>query len=781
MSGAAERRSGTPRGGWAGWLLAAIIGTVGALLTVGGGWLASLGGSLWYLGAGLVCLAVAVCAIRAPRAACVLYALFLVASILWALGETGLAFWQLLPPLAGPAVVGLLFLLFSRQIGAWRWAAPVAALICFGTLGLAYAQSEYVPRQATTGPALIDNAAEASRNDWRAYGNSVGGTRFSSADEITPANVGELQLAWTYNTGETSAKRPDVKAPFSFQATPLMIDDTLAFCTPLGNVVALNPETGEPRWSFDPQVDPANAQLLNCRGVSYHEAEGDGPCAKRLLSTTMDGRLIALDLTTGQRCEGFGQNGEVSLREGMGPVDPLSSYTTSPAAVVGNVAILGAYVRDNVTSDDPSGVVRAFDVRTGDMLWAWDPGRPEDAGPLQEGETWTRGSPNAWSVFSADPQLGLVYLPMGNATPDHIGTHRDALDDRYGGAIVALDVETGAVRWSFNTVRHDIWDYDVPAQPSLLDWKAADGSIVPALAASTKRGVIFLLDRRTGQPLLPLEQRPAPQGNIPGEAYAATQPYQPDFPSLAPAPLEERQMWGATPLDRLWCRIRYRSFDYEGDFTPPSTKGALQYPGNFGVLNWGGASIDPNRGLLVVNSSTMPQEVRLISRSELQDIAGQQSHGGGVLPQGGTDYAVSLRPMLSPLGVPCHAPPWGQLTAISLADRKIAWQRPLGTTADIAPAGIAMPGVFSIGGPVTTRSGLTFIAGTLDDYLRAFDSDTGKELWRGRLPAGGQATPMTYKSLRNGRQYVVIAAGGHGAFGTTPGDALVAFALPERR
>ena len=611
--------------------------------------------------------------------------------------------------------------------------------------------------------------------DWGAYGRDTGGTRHSPAAQITPANAARLEQVWSFETGDTAEKRRDIKAPISFMATPLMMDDRVYFCSPTGKVFALDADTGRQIWLRDPHARTGNAQMLNCRGVSYHDdPSAKGQCARRIISMTVDGRLLASDADDGVPCKDFGDNGSVNLAVGLGAVDPLRSYTSSPPVIVGDVAILGSYVRDNVTRHDPSGVVRAYDVKSGSLLWAWDSARPDGT---RTGE-WTRGSVNAWSAFSADPALGLVYLPTGNATPDHVGTHRTAEMERYASSIVALDVATGQVRWHYQTVHHDLWDYDVPAQPVLFDY-TVNGRKVPALAAPTKRGEIFILDRRTGRPLTGVEERPVPQGHLPGERYSPTQPYVTGFASFAPPPLTEASMWGATPLDQMWCRIRFRSLDYKGDFTPPSTRGMLQWPGTFGVLNWGSVSIDPDRQLMLVNSAAIPQEVRLFrhgSNSERPALA-KDSHAAGYLPQVGTDYGVSLLPMLSPLGIPCAAPPWGHLSAVDLRTGKIAWKRTFGTTADTAPFGIAMPGAFNLGGSVNTASGVTFIGATLDNYLRAFDTQTGRELWRGRLPAGGQATPITYVSRKTGRQYVVIAAGGHMYMGTTPGDFVVAFAL----
>lgn len=771
---------------WLRRLAGVVLLVIGAVLAAGGVKLLTLGGSAYYLLTGLACLGSGLLLWRGDRRGLWLYAAMLAGTVVWALAEVGTQFWQLLPRIAGPAVIGALLALppIRRRLtraddAATRWGLGGAALLAFAALAATFATNsafDVLPRRT-----FAFSPANPVSAEWTAYGQSAAGTRHSAAAQITPANAAGLEQVWSFQTGDTMAKRPEIKAPISFMATPLMVDDRVYFCSPTGKVFALDADTGQQVWLRDPKTQVGNAQMLNCRGVSYNaDPAVSGLCAKRIISTTVDGRLLASDAATGAPCPGFGTAGEVNLDTGLGDVDPLRSYTSSPPVIVGDTAVLGSYVRDNFTKDDPSGVVRAFDVKTGRLLWAWDSGRPDDAPMPGPGEGWTRGSANAWSVFSADPALGLVYLPTGNATPDHVGTHRSFMLERYASSIVALDVRTGRVRWHFQTVHHDLWDYDMPAQPVLVDYKVG-GRKVAALAAPTKRGEIFILDRATGRPLTPVEERPVPRGDLPGERYSPTQPYPSGFASFAPPPLTEAAMWGATPLDQMWCRIRFRSMDYKGMFTPPSERGMIQYPGTFGILNWGSVSIDPERRLMIVNSAAIPQEVRLFRHGAKTDrpALAKDSHAPGYLPQIGTNYGVSLLPMLSPLGIPCQAPPWGRIAAVDLDTGKLAWSRTFGTTADTAPLGIAMPGAFNLGGSANTAGGVTFIGATLDDYLRAFDTATGRELWKGRLPAGGQATPITYVSRKSGRQYVVIAAGGHMYMGTTKGDYVVAFALPK--
>ena len=511
----------------------------------------------------------------------------------------------------------------------------------------------------------------------------------------------------------------------------------------------------------------------------------------RLLMGSLDNRLIAIDAASGQPCFEFGDDGVVNLSAGIGEPMPGYNYVTSPPTIVNGVVIVGSFIMDNQSTNEPPGVVRGFDVITGEMKWAWDVLGPVAHHTLPDRDTYPRNTPNVWSVGSADAELGLVYLPTGNTPPDFYGGHRTPEQDRYPSSVVALDVQTGNVRWSFQTVTHDIWDFDIAAQPVLVDWDTPQGKR-PGLIVPTKRGEIFILDRRSGGPLTAVEEKPVPQNPAKGEWLSPTQPFSVGFPSFAPPDLTEASMWGATPVDQLWCRLQFKSLRYEGQFTPHSTQGTITYPGIFGVLNWGSVSLDPERGVMVVNTSYLPWFQQLIERSEADRLnitpfestskeAGPIHSGPEVYyAQAGTPYATDSRPFLSPLGFPCHQPPWGELAAVDLVSREIMWRRPLGTTRDHAPLGIPLPtGVFNMGGSVTTRSGLTFIAATIDNYLRAFDVDTGRALWKARLPAGGQSNAISYLSERNGRQYVVIAAGGHAPMLTTPGDYILAYALPD--
>lgn len=610
---------------------------------------------------------------------------------------------------------------------------------------------------------------------WGKWGNDDGGSRYSPLTQITPQNVWALKPAWRYHIGELEVPKT---SSATFEATPIIADNQMYTCSGVTKVVSLDPETGKEIWAFDPKSDNFSTYQLNCRGVTYARdtqiPEGQ-PCASRIFVGTLDMRLLSLDSKTGKLCSQFGANGIVDLRQGLGAYQRGDMAVSSPPVFIDNKIVVNARVIDNMRNDVPAGVIRAFDVHTGKLAWAWN-ALPPGMSNAANGEL-VRATPNSWAPMSSDPALGLVFVPMGNAAPDHYGADRKGLD-YYSSSVVALDAKTGKVRWHFQTVHHDLWDYDLPSQPVAFDLPTANGPR-PALAQSTKQGHVFILDRRTGQPIFPVEERPVPQtGAVPQERLSPTQPF-PANPAfiLRGKELTENDMFGFTPYDRAKCRQLFRDNDYQGIFTPPSTRGWIQFPSFMGTTNWGGVSVDPQRGILIANTTQAAAIMKLIPRAEADAMI---KEGAPILPSLGSPYGLKMGPMLSPFGAPCNSPPWGTLVAIDLKAGKRLWEIPFGTTRDQAPFPIWLNmGVPNLGGSVVTASGLVFIGATTDKFLRAFDIRTGQELWKSRLPAGGQATPMTYRLNKNGRQFVVIAAGGHKYLGTGRSDELIAYALPE--
>lgn len=613
---------------------------------------------------------------------------------------------------------------------------------------------------------------------WSQVGGDLGGQRYSPLTQIHRGNVAQLEEAWRFESG-------DVTATTSLQVTPILVDDDLILCTPRNQVVSIDAETGEEQWRFDAKPDLAGIYNPLCRGVAHAWVGSDrnSVCSSRIYLGTLDARLIALDAETGQPCPDFGVGGEVNLLDGIGETRDGEYYMTSPPVVVAGRVVTGAWVTDGQRVDAPGGVVRGWDARTGELVWAWDPvpadRDPVSAADVAQGREYTRGTANAWSLLSADEERGLVFLPMGNAAPDHYGGERNGLG-AYASSVVALDARTGERRWSFQTVHHDLWDYDVASQPVLYTHPGrAGGASVPALAQATKMGHLFLLDRETGEPIFPVEERPVPQGGVRGETIALTQPFPTLPPPLHPHSLPDEDVWGLTPIDRAECRKLVASLRNEGIFTPPSREGSIVFPGLGGGVNWGALSVDDRRGRLIVNSMRNPFIVQVVPREEAGDLSGTDLVGAQ--PQEGTPYVVLRAPLLSSWGMPCTPPPWGQLTSIDLATGEIEWQRPLGNLRELAPAFGAFFewGTPNQGGPIQTAGGLVFIAATMDRAFRAFDTETGDELWSTLLPTSGHATPMTYRVRPEGRQFVVIAAGGHFPLGSPPDDALIAYALPE--
>ncbi|HYK82175.1 MAG TPA: pyrroloquinoline quinone-dependent dehydrogenase [Gemmatimonadales bacterium] len=629
--------------------------------------------------------------------------------------------------------------------------------------------------RALLGQAATDSAA------WSAYGRDAGGTRYAPLEQITRHNVATLRLAWVYRTGELLAERG------RFEATPLFVDGTVYLATPLARVIALDPTTGAERWSYDPRVDlHGDYGDFTNRGVSTWvdtRAPARTRCRRRIYVATVDARLIALDATTGERCQDFGVQGAVDLKQGLvnAPAYAGEYEVTSPPAVVGDLVVVGSSVADNHRTDAPDGVVRAYDARTGAERWRWDPVARRPGAPGYD--TWrgpkahTTGAANAWSVLSADPARDLVFVPTGSASPDYYGGERLG-QNLYANSVVALRASTGQVVWSFQVVHHDLWDYDAPAEPVAFTLARGD-SAIPALAVATKMGHLFILDRRTGVPLVPVEERPVPQTDVPGEETWPTQPFPPAAFRLVPESLPAADAFGVTPEAREECRQRIAALRSEGIFTPPSLRGSLHYPGTLGGTNWSGVAVDERHGWLVVPTNHLPMVVTLVPRDSLHAVwmARRDRTAVELGQMQGTPFGMLREVLWTTDHHLCNPPPWGQLTAFDPAAGEVKWQVPLGYLPELAahvPAARAW-GSPALGGALVTAGGLVFIAGTFDQQLRAFDVETGDELWRTALPAGGHALPMTY--VAGGRQYVVIAAGGHDRLHTAFGDYVLAFTL----
>lgn len=710
---------------------------------------------------------------------------------------------------------------FTGSSRATAFTGSPRALTAFAAL-TALAGAVLVACGAPDAPAAAaarstDSAGSANSTDptdveWPHYGGTEGGTRYSPLAAIDRNNVGRLQVAWTARTGDIppemfeagghgdvdGAPEGDPRADggcggchgseIRFETTPLMRDGVLYVATPFNRVLALDPASGEELWSHDPEVDKERgySEGFIARGLSaWNDPSGTegAPCSRRLFFATIDARLLALDAADGRPCRDFGARGQVRLDRGVGlggREAELGDYlVTSPPAVVGDVLVVGSAIGDNRRRDVESGVVRAYDVRSGALRWSFDPiprGPDHPAWPewTPEGARST-GAANVWSIISADPARDLVFLPTGSAAPDFYGGERPGRND-FANSVVAVRASTGEVVWSFQVVHHDLWDYDVPAQPTLIDLDR-DGGTVPAVVVATKMGFLYVLHRETGEPLLPIEERPVPPSDVPGETAWPTQP----FPVL-PAPLHELELsaddaFGLTDEDRAFCRDWIASLRNEGIFTPPSLEGSLQWPGFAGGATWGGVAWDPERQIVITPLIRLAMTVRLHPRDDFEERRRSPEPGRQYTGQEGTPYGMSRMPLLTPAGVPCSPPPWGKLVAVDLTTGEVTWERPVGTVPALAGVeGAEAWGSVLFGGPLATAGGLVFLGASQDDHVRAFDIDTGEVLWEHQLPAGGQATPMTYRL--GGRQYVVIAAGGRGGIGS-PGDYVVAFALPD--
>ncbi|MCR6726436.1 glucose/quinate/shikimate family membrane-bound PQQ-dependent dehydrogenase [Agrobacterium fabrum] len=772
---------------------AVILTLIGLALFGFGSQLVMLGGSFYYLLSGLAFLLTAVLLFKRNRAALHVYAVFIVATLAWAVWEVGFDWWQLGPRGGVIILIGLWLLVpwvrkplgFSSPTGLSygpnAWPLVLSVLASFAVAGYSMAQDPH--DQAGSLPQEIASAApvyggEVPDGDWHQYGRTPYGQRYSPLTQVNVDNVSQLKEAWRYQTGDV--KLPDDVGETTYQVTPLKIGNTLYICTPHNWAIAIDAATGKEKWKYDPNVGlNPDRQHQTCRGVSYYaepNAAAGTACAQRVYLPTSDARLIALDAATGQVCTSFADQGVLHLEQGMKYNPAGYYYSTSPPVIAAGKIIIGGAVNDNYSTQEQSGVIRAFDVNSGALIWNWDSGNPQKTEPIAAGETYTTNSPNSWSVLSYDEGLGLVYVPLGNQVPDQLGMGRSENVEKYSSSIVALDINTGKDRWVRQTVHHDLWDMDVPAQPVLLDI-TKDGQTVPALVGPTKQGDIYVLDRRTGEPLLPITEEPAPTGAIPEDFTSPTQPT--SALSFKPEPLQEKNMWGVSMFDQLSCRIRFHQLNYKGRYTPPSLNGSIIYPGNFGTFNWGSVAVDPERQVMFGMPTYLAFTSQLVPRADIPP-KGQDEKGSeqGLNRNDGAPYGVFMGPFLGPLKIPCQAPPWGYVAGADLRTGDVAYKHKNGTVYDMTPLPLPFKvGVPGIGGPMITKGGVAFLGAAVDNYLRAYDLTTGKELWEARLPAGGQATPMTY-SLENGKQYVVMVAGGHGSVGTKPGDYVIAYTLP---
>jgi quinoprotein glucose dehydrogenase len=634
------------------------------------------------------------------------------------------------------------------------------------------------------GRAPIDYSGPTA--EWREFAGDKGALHFSPLTQVDPSNVDSLELVWNHHSGDFHPGDAQ-NAPTTLQVTPLVVGDTLYYCTGYMRVFALEAETGREKWVFDPHLrarGTGGPYPLTCRGVAYWEAANPLPgaaCERRILYGTKDSELHALDADTGTPCADFGDGGLVHLREGIGQAEIWEYYPTSAPLVMGDVVVVGALVADQLRTDAPAGVVRAFDVRSGRLVWAWDPVPPGFVITPELGSNYQRGTPNVWSLLSGDPARGLVFVPTGNPSPDSFGGLRHGLD-HYGSSVVALDAKTGEVVWHFQTVHHDVWDFDAAPQPTLFQIDGVGGGR-PGVAQATKMGHVFLLDRETGEPLYPVEERPVPQGGVEGETLAPTQPFPTHPPPLHPYEVSVENAFGYTPIDRASCREQIAKLRWDGAFTPPTLQGSVQFPNTAGGVNWGGVAIDPRSGLMLVNQTHVAMQVKLVPRAEFDALDGSVTYPQEAYPMRGTPYGVVRGPIFSSFGAPCNPPPWGSLTAVDLKSGAVVWRVALGTIRDQAPfplwaiPGIGDVGVPNFGGGLLTASGLYFIGATTDRYLRAFDVRDGRELWRERIPFTANAVPMSFRLRPDSRQFVVVAAGGNPL--TQVGDALLAYALKE--
>lgn len=806
MTAKPQTLSGLPRIALA--VLGGCFGLAGLGLAVGGGMLVLRGGSWYYALMGLAVLLAGIQIARARISGATIYGLATLATVVWAVWEVGLDFWALevrLLTFTMAAMVLMLFVPLLRRAGGQRprTGLSLAGFALLLAVNVALLSGMFMPHGIAGTLAGTSDPKAAAPGDWTAYGGNAQAQRFGAQTQIDAGNVKNLTVAWTFHTGDIPTSPGGGGA--EDQQTPLQVGNTLYLCTPHNTVIAVNATTGKEDWRH--AFPTATKVWVRCRGLAYFDAAqalaqpsapgsspvtpialpATAPCRRRIFMNTIDAVLVALDADTGALCAGFGDNGRVDLKRGLGPAQSPLYELTSPPTLAGSTVVVGGRVADNVALDMPGGVVRGFDVITGAMKWAFDPGNPADRKSPAQGRTFVRSTPNVWAPMTYDAVANTIIMPVGSAAIDLWGVPRTPEDEKYGASILALDATTGNERWHYQTVHHDLWDYDVPMQPTLFDFTGKDGRKVPALVIGTKMGQLFVLDRLTGRPLTQVADISVKPGPIPGEHYPRTQPLSTGMPQIGAPVLTEADMWGMTPFDQLACRVMFRGMRYDGLFTSPGTDTSLSFPGSLGGMNWGGLSFDPTRGLLFVNDMRLGLWVHMMPQpKQARKSDGNESvnAGMGAVPLIGTPYAVLKDRFFSPLGIPCQKPPYGSLSAIDMKTQKLAWQVPLGTVEDTRLFGVRMSvpmpvGMPTIGGSLATQGGLVFFAATQDFYLRAFDTATGKQVWKARLPVGSQGTPISYVSPQDGRQYIVISAGG-ARDADQRGDDVIAYALPGK-
>jgi quinoprotein glucose dehydrogenase len=796
---------------WSRTLLGIFIALFGLVLAGGGAYLAALGGSWYYVVAGAMFLAVGYLLIKGRIVGLYICIGAFVFTSVWTFWEIGLSGWQLIPRLVGPFVLLVLTILVAptldqttgrraRKLGLIGAGIFVAALAILIPISNQQPAAQPLP-DARADASFEDPAYAPNKGEWNAYGGGQSAQRYSEVAQITPGNVGNLKRVWTFHTG-------DIPKKYGSELTPLKIGDALYGCTPMNKLFALNAATGEKLWMYDPQV-PLNwvPYTAACRGVTFYRspnAPAGQACAERIIEGTLDMRLIAVDAKSGEPCPDFGNRGAVDLKVGLAqkdsatgtvtPVIPGTAAITSAPVIVRGIVVTGHQVLDGQRRWASSGVIRGYDALTGELRFAWDINQPEVTKLPPEGKPYSLGTPNMWTTAVGDEKLGLVYLPMGNSAGDYYTSLRSDEEKKYSSAVVALDVNTGKPRWVFQTAHNDVWDYDLGSQPTLIEFPTSSGR-VPAILLPTKNGDIFVLDRASGNPLHKVDEVAVPQGGAEPDQRAPTQPFS-HYHTLRKPDLVERDMWGISPIDQMFCRINFKRARYEGPYTPPELgRHSIEYPGYNGGSDWGSVAVDPHHGVIIANYNDMPNYDLLVTRKEADAMglfpagdpraAGSASSAEGAGAQTGTPYGILVNAgWQTPTGVLCTRPPYGGIRAIDLATGKTLWDRPFGSARRNGPFGMPtfIPleiGTPNNGGSVVTAGGLIFIAAATDDLIKAIDIKTGKILWSDVLPAGGQATPIVYE--QDGREYLVIMAGGHHFMMTPAGDSLIAYALPSAK